>query len=359
MGKVSQKEIEDFKAVTQFKKILAIETSCDDTSVAILRAPNVVKTLEFMSQDLLHEKFGGIVPEIASRNHTQNLIYLIDKVFTKSGESLEDMDAIAVTSRPGLVGSLIVGVTTARSLGWSANIPVIGVNHLESHIWAAFLEDESHKPHPLSYPFLCLAVSGGHTHLYLIESFGKYHLVGKTKDDAAGEAFDKFAKLLGLNFPGGAQVDLYSESGDRKFYNFPRPSMHEDNFSFSFSGLKTAAQRMLQGMSEKQIRDQRADLCASYQEAIVDCLVNRMKKAIRFFSVNGVVVTGGVSANRRLRQVCDEVQNDNKIPVIYPPLKYCTDNAAMVGYVGMKKLNLGDSRGDLKISPNSYKNDFL
>lgn len=321
------------------KLILAFETSCDDTSVALVRDDGYVVECLSANQDLVHRPFGGVVPEIASRNHTLQILPLLEELPKKTSTDMpwdwSNIDGIAVTSRPGLIGSLMVGVVTAKTLALAYNKPLIGVNHIEAHLLAPFLFDSKLAKHQdLKFPFIGLVVSGGHTHLYVAHKIGKYELIGQTLDDAAGEAFDKFAKYLGLGFPGGVMVDQLSLAGNAQAFQFPRTMSKDDSFDYSFSGLKSAAVRMLDRMTPDEKLKSRADLCASYQEAIVDSLMTKLQKAVEHFKLNTVIISGGVSANSRLRDVALKWALNKKIIMVIPPLRYCTDNAAMVGYAG-------------------------
>ncbi len=346
--------------------ILAVETSCDDTSVAVVRHDGFVLSLCSAHQDLVHRPFGGIVPEIASRNHTEQLLPLIERALSEARVGWDSIDGLAVTSRPGLIGSLIVGLVTVKTLALAKNLPFVGVNHLEAHLLAPFLSDKDHSPpKTFDFPYLALAISGGHTHLYEVRALNDYWVLGQTVDDAAGEAFDKFAKMVGLGFPGGVQVDRLAQQGDPRAFEFPRPKSREENFDFSFSGLKTAAQRMVQQMDPLEVKNHLADLCASYQEAIVDSLLSKLKRAVEKVPKSGdsspwsVVLTGGVSANSRLREAARLWAEDRGVHLVVPPPRFCTDNAAMVGYAGIQRLRRGEaSQQDLAPSPRLYEGDF-
>jgi N6-L-threonylcarbamoyladenine synthase len=339
---------------------LAIETSCDDTSVAVVRNDGYVLGVRSAHQDMAHAPFGGIVPEIACRNHSLHLLPLVDETLRQLGIEWSAIQGIAVTNRPGLIGSLIVGLVTAKSLAQARGLPLIGVNHLEGHILAPFLRDDSYAPSfAWNEPFLALAVSGGHTTIYKVNGLGAYEILGTTLDDAAGEAFDKFAKMAGLPFPGGVKVDQLSQSGNPKTYDFPRSMLKEENDMMSFSGLKSSAQRLLATLSAAEIQDQLPDLCASFQEAIVDVLLGKLQRAAAHTGLKKVVITGGVSANSRLRSRAEAWTKQAGLQLQIPPLRYCTDNAAMIGYAGILRLNRGE-RSDLSLgpSPGSWPQDF-
>ncbi len=340
--------------------ILGIETSCDDTSVCVLDSHGVVRSLVAAGQDDYHRPFGGVVPEVASRRHTEDLLPLIDLAMTKAGVTWGQITGIAVTSRPGLIGSLLVGLVTAKTLSLVHAIPLLGVNHIEGHLLAALLRDESYSPpEGFAFPYLGLAVSGGHTHLFHVLAPGKYVLLGQTLDDAAGEAFDKFAKMLGLGFPGGVAVDRAALGGDVMAFVFPRALSQQGNLNFSFSGLKSAALRLLQSMPPAEWQARRADLCASFQHAIVEVLVEKMRQAAHHLEIKKWTVTGGVSANSRLRARAQELAQVEGAILALPPLRYCTDNAAMIALAGLYKLRAGLVSGqDLSPSASSLPGDW-
>lgn len=339
---------------------LAIETSCDDTSIAIVGRDGFVHGMVSANQDLAHAPFGGIVPEVAGRNHLENLLPLIEVLLEKSEIPLEKIESIAVTNRPGLIGSLIVGIVTAKSLAQALGKKLIGVNHLEGHIIAPFLSDEDYRPtFDYSEPFIALAISGGHTSLYSVSGFGKYEVLGATLDDAAGEAFDKFGKMVGLGFPGGVMVDKKSKGGNTKAFDFPRSQIKENNYMMSFSGLKASAQRLIESMPAEKVAVELSDLCASFQEAIVDVLIAKLDRAVNNLGIRKVIITGGVSANSRLRERAEKWAQDKSVQLMVPPFRFCTDNAAMIGYAGIVRMNRGEF-SDLSLGPfpHSLEEDF-
>lgn len=355
-----------------FKTVLAIETSCDDTSAAVVGSDGTVYSCVQASQDLQHARFGGIVPEIASRNHTHHLIPLIEEALAQAGLELAAVDGLAVTSRPGLIGALLTGLVTVKTLSLTLEKPFIGVNHLEGHLMAPHLRDASYQPPAgFGFPYVALAVSGGHTTLYRVDAFGRYLVLGRTLDDAAGEAFDKFGKRLGLGFPGGVRVDRLARVGNPVRFDFPRAMIRDEQDNMSFSGLKTAAARVIDDLfpaDQQQLAIEAAqflgdgsaapksgllaDFCASFQEAVVDVLVQRLTRAASREAVRSIVVTGGVAANSRLRERVEAWATKNGMIAAIPPLRYCTDNAAMIGYAGILRLNRGErSAQSLKPEP--------
>lgn len=318
--------------------LLAIETSCDDTAAAVVQDGRKILSNIVSSQVSIHQKYGGVVPELASRKHIENIVPIVSEALNSAKISLGEIDGIAVTNGPGLVGSLLVGLSFAKSLSFATGIPFIGVNHIEGHLSAVFLEEN-----PPRFPFIGLVVSGGHTSLYRIDGFGKLKRLGQTRDDAAGEAFDKVAKLLGLGYPGGPIIDVLSKSGDSKAIRFPRPALFKNSFDFSFSGLKTAVVNYVKtnpqpsGYPESHLRD----LVSSFQEAVVDVLVKKTIQVAQNERLKKVVICGGVAANHRLRERMGEEVSQKRIKMFTPRPSFCTDNAAMVGVVGHEYLKRG------------------
>lgn len=323
---------------------LAIETSCDETSVAVLRGERDILANVVSSQVSLHERFGGVVPEIASRAHVQAINPALAEALTRSDVTFWDLSLVAVTEGPGLVGSLVVGVAAAKSLASVLDVPLVGVNHLEAHLYANLLEHPEARP-----PAIGLIVSGGHTLLVRMHDHGIYEVVGQTVDDAAGEAFDKIARHLGLGFPGGPAIDKKSQKGNPEAIHFPRP-MLEAAYDFSFSGLKTAVVNYLAAERRAGREPRIEDVCASFQEAVVDVLVEKSVRAAVEFEVPTIFLSGGVAANSRLRDVLQSACNQAEVKLFSPSLEYCTDNAAMVASCGFHRYRRG-IRSSLDLNP--------
>lgn len=316
--------------------ILGIETSCDETAASVLAAEGAVLSNIITSQHAVHRRFGGVVPELASRAHIESIEVVSSEALQQAGLAWADLTGIAVTQGPGLAGALLVGVNYAKSLAYALSIPVVGVSHLDGHIASAWLQNPAF---PL--PCVILVVSGGHTHLYLKEPSGHCLLLGATRDDAAGEAFDKGAQLLGLEYPGGPAIDRLARRGNRGAVAFPRSYLKNGSLDFSFSGLKTALLYRLQAIDEKSCAAQAADLAAGYQEAIVDVLVKKAFAAVRSSGARALAVVGGVSANSRLRALLQKRAESENVPLSLPAMAYCTDNAAMIAAAGRQALRTG------------------
>ncbi len=301
--------------------ILGIETSCDETGVALCSDFKILSS--FTKTQSIHQQYGGVVPEIASREHEKYLPGITRKVLKDANIQLKDIDAIAVTNGPGLMGSLLSGISFAKGISFGLDIPIIPINHLEAHLNSVFIEHEELEP-----PFINLLVSGGHTQLWLVQNMFEYKLLGETLDDACGEAFDKGAKKLNLNYPGGPEIERLATSGDKNLINFPRPMINDNSFNFSFSGLKTS---LINCVNKDEYNFD--DIAASYQEAIVDTLIAKFERAMNQYSVKSGIICGGVAANKRLREKLDKLDKN----IIYPSMKYCTDNADMIAYLAEHK----------------------
>ena len=313
--------------------VLGIESSCDETGAALISDKDGLLADALYSQIDMHRAYGGVVPELASRDHIRRAIALVDEVLTKAGRSREDIDAIAVTEGPGLAGALLVGTSVAHAVGWALDVPVLGVHHLEGHLLAARLSD----PAP-AFPFLALLVSGGHTQIMRVEKFGSYELLGETLDDAAGEAFDKTAQLLGLPYPGGPAVSALAEKGTPGAIELARPMIHAPNLNMSFSGLKTSVLTAVQSAPDPHDETFRANLARGFVDAVVDVLAAKLIRAMKETKLKNVVVAGGVSANRQLRTRLTTEVRRRRGTIFYPPMRLCTDNGAMIAAAGLARL---------------------
>lgn len=324
------------------KIILAFETSCDETSVAVLKEGRLSSNV-IASQIESHKRFGGVVPEVASRHHVEVITACIEEALKEAEIEADDVDAVAVTYGPGLVGALLVGLSAAKAFAWSHQLPLIPVNHMAGHLMAA--QDQAE----LKFPLMALLVSGGHTELVYVKEPGDYRIVGETRDDAVGEAYDKVGRVMGLTYPAGREIDELAHQG-RDVYNFPRAMLQEDNLEFSFSGLKSAFINLHHNAQQKEEELNQADLAASFQTAVLDILLGKTKKALERYPVEMLVVAGGVAANQGLRQRLAEEITD--IPVVIPPLRLCGDNAGMIAYASVSEWNKNHLAGmDLNAKP--------
>lgn len=315
-------------------RVLGIETSCDDTGIAVYDTEHGIIAEETHSQ-LTHQKFGGVVPELASRDHIKKVIPMIDNILKRAQISPTSLDAIAYTKGPGLAGALMVGTTIAQGLSMAWQCPTIGVHHLEGHLLAPML-DNNNKP---TYPFLALLISGGHTQIILVHQLGNYTIIGESLDDAVGEAFDKTAKLLGLPYPGGPHLENLALLGDPNHYQFPRPLWNRADCDFSFSGLKTHVAQLI--ASKTLTQQDKANIAAQFEITIADILTHKIKRAIMQHNVNQLVVAGGVAANKTLRDALTQQANALNVSIYFPAMQYCTDNGAMIAYAGAMRLRQG------------------
>ncbi|HPA53856.1 MAG TPA: tRNA (adenosine(37)-N6)-threonylcarbamoyltransferase complex transferase subunit TsaD [Bacillota bacterium] len=325
-------------------RILAIETSCDETSAAVVKNGREVLSNIISSQIDIHKRFGGVVPEVASRKHLENISPVIDEALLSAGVKLKDLDAVAATCGPGLVGALLIGLTTAKAIAFGSSLPFIGVNHIEGHIAANYIEHNELEP-----PFTCLVASGGHSHIVNVVGYTSYEVLGRTRDDAAGEAFDKIARALGLGYPGGPLLDKLAASGNREAIDFPRAFLEEGSYDFSFSGLKSAVLNYLNSKRMKNEEVNPADVAASFQEAVTDVLSAKLIKAALDKKSEYAVLAGGVASNSRLRELLKERGEQAGIKVIYPSPILCTDNAAMIGCAAYYRYMNG-SRSDFTLN---------
>ena len=324
--------------------LLGIETSCDETAASIIKNGKILSNIIY-SQNI-HHSSGGVIPELASREHEHRLNSIVDEALQDASISKKQLDGIAVTQGPGLAGALLTGICFAKGLALGLNIPIIGVNHLEAHIYANFLANDT-----LKYPFVCLLVSGGHTQLWYIQNPEKFQLLGETRDDAAGEAFDKGARILNLGYPGGPEIEKCALIGNKKAINFPRAFMNNNKFEFSFSGLKTSLLYYVKKLNEKELKEKLNDIAASYQSAIIDVLIAKIKYAVEATKSETCVIAGGVGANQTLRNSIKQKLSNTH--VFFPPHLLCTDNAAMIAYLGEKKMLCGNkSLFSFKARPN-------
>lgn len=328
--------------------ILAIESSCDETAAAVVKNGREVLSNVISSQIDLHTLYGGVVPEIASRKHIERINQVIEEALRTAETTLDQITAVAVTYGPGLVGALLVGVAEAKAIAYAAGKPLVGVHHIEGHIAANFIEHKELEP-----PFLSLVVSGGHTHLVRVEDYGAFTILGRTRDDAAGEAFDKVARAIGLGYPGGPKIDKVSKEGDPDAISFPRAHVEDAPYDFSFSGLKSAVLNYINGCRMKGQTFRQADVAASFQKAVTDVLVENAMRAVEEYHADKFAIAGGVAANSALRQAMKEACEQRNVKLYYPSPVYCTDNAAMIGAAGYYEYQKGTWHGwDLNAVPN-------
>ena len=328
--------------------ILAIESSCDETAAAVVKNGREVLSNIIYSHIALHTEYGGVVPEIASRKHIEKINQVIEQALSEAHMELKEMDAIAVTYGPGLVGALLVGVSAAKAISFASGIPLVGVHHIEGHISANYIENKELEP-----PFVCLVVSGGHSHLVVVKDYGEYEILGRTRDDAAGEAFDKVARAIGLGYPGGPKIDKISKEGNPEAIHFPRAKVAEAEYDFSFSGLKSAVLNYLNSCQMKGEEINRADVAASFQKAVIDVLVEHSMDAVKRYGFNKFAIAGGVASNSSLRAAFETACTERNIQFYHPSPIFCTDNAAMIGTAGYYEFIKGVRSGyDLNAVPN-------
>ncbi len=324
--------------------VLGIESSCDETGLALYDTQRGLLAHALYSQVKMHEEYGGVVPELASRDHIRRAIPLLEQVFAESGVAHDAIDAIAYTQGPGLAGALLVGASVACGLGLALDKPVLGVHHLEGHLLSPLLASE-----PPEFPFIALLVSGGHTQLMRVDGVGQYTMLGETLDDAAGEAFDKSAKLLGLGYPGGPAISRMAEFGDPTVYKLPRPMLHSKNLDFSFSGLKTAVLTVVKNQTTNICEQDKANIARAFVDAIVEVLTAKCVTALKHTGLKRLVIAGGVGANRQLRESLNAAAAKKHFKVFYPELEFCTDNGAMIAFAGAMRL---------QINPDAAKKDY-
>ena len=328
--------------------ILGIESSCDETAASVVRNGREVLSNVISSQIDIHTLYGGVVPEIASRKHIERINYVIEDALKQAKVTLEDITAVSVTYGPGLVGALLVGVGAAKAIAYAAGKPLVGVHHIEGHIAANYIEHQELEP-----PFLCLVVSGGHTHLVKVADYGKYEIIGRTRDDAAGEAFDKVARAIGLGYPGGPKIEKVSHEGDPKAISFPRAKIADGVYDFSFSGLKSAVLNYLNGCRMKNLPINQADVAASFQQSVTDVLVDHARHAIREYHMDSFAIAGGVASNGVIRAAMEQMCREEGVKFYHPSPILCTDNAAMIGAAAYYDFIAGKRAGlDLNAVPN-------
>ena len=327
--------------------ILAIESSCDETAASVVKNGRTILSNVISSQIALHTLYGGVVPEIASRKHTEKINQVVEEALTEADVTLEDLDAVGVTYGPGLVGALLVGVAEAKAISYAKKLPLIGVHHIEGHVSANYIEHPDLKP-----PFMCLIVSGGHTHLVIVKDYGEFEILGRTRDDAAGEAFDKVARAIGLGYPGGPKIDKVSKEGNPNAIVFPKAKL-EDPYDFSFSGLKSAVLNYLNGCRMKNLPINQADVAASFQQSVTDVLVDHARHAIREYHMDSFAIAGGVASNGVIRAAMEQMCREEGVKFYHPSPILCTDNAAMIGAAAYYDFIAGKRAGlDLNAVPN-------
>lgn len=328
--------------------ILGIESSCDETAAAVIKNGRTVLSNVISSQIELHTLYGGVVPEIASRKHIEKINQVIEEALSEANVTLDDLDAIAVTYGPGLVGALLVGVAEAKAICFAKDIPLVGVHHIEGHVSANYIEHPDLEP-----PFLCLIVSGGHTHLVLVKAYGEYEIIGRTRDDAVGEAFDKVARAIGLGYPGGPKIDKLAREGNADAIRFPKAKIEDAPYDFSFSGVKSAVLNHINGCKMKGEEIVEADIAASFQKAVTDVLVEKTIAAAKEYKMDKIAIAGGVASNSALRQAMKTACDRENFYLSYPSPIYCTDNGAMIGVAGYYEYRKGTRHGwDLNAVPN-------
>ena len=328
--------------------ILAIESSCDETAASVVKNGRTILSNVISSQIELHKLYGGVVPEIASRKHIEKINQVIEEALKEADVTLDDLDAIGVTYGPGLVGALLVGVAEAKAIAYAKKLPLVGVHHIEGHVSANYIEHPDLEP-----PFLCLIVSGGHTHLVIVKDYGEFEILGRTRDDAAGEAFDKVARAIGLGYPGGPKIEKVSHEGNPHAMEFPRAKIADGPYDFSFSGVKSAVLNYINGCKMKGIEYNRADIAASFQKAVTDVLVDNAMHAVKEYGLNKFAIAGGVASNSSLRAAMKQACEKNEIEFYYPSPIFCTDNAAMIGVAAYYEYINGTRHGwDLNAVPN-------